>query len=318
MRDTAVLVTGGAGFIGSNLVDLLMEKGHTVYVLDDLSCGSLDNLEEWLEDPRFRFIRGDITSSIEDTIKSNIREGPPIGTIFHLAARVDVTSSFEDPKLDAYTNYIGTMNILGYALKNDVKRVIFSSSAAVYGDTAELPINEEDDRSPLSPYGLHKLSSEGLLEIYRKQWGLSSASVRFFNVYGPRQDPGNPYSGVISKFMDRAKMKEPLIIFGDGEQTRDFVYVGDVAEGLYQTAMSKVHGPINLGTGVETSVIDLAMTIRKVSMQELKMVHMPPRKGEIMRSVADISMIEKETGFSARMTIEQGLKRTYEWFSRRY
>ncbi len=317
MRDTAVLVTGGAGFIGSNLVDLLMEKGHTVYVLDDLSSGSLDNLEEWVDDHRFRFIRGDITSSIEDPIRSNIRGGPPIDTIFHLAARVDVTSSFEDPKQDAYTNYIGTMNVLDHALKNDVKRVIFASSAAIYGDTASLTIKEDAERSPLSPYGLHKLSSEGLLEVYRKQWGLSSASVRFFNVYGPRQDPKNPYSGVISKFMERAKMKEPLIIFGDGGQTRDFVYVGDVAEGLYQVARSKVHGPMNLGTGVETSVIDLAMTVRKVSMQELKMVHMPPRKGEIMRSVADISKIEEETGFTAQMTIEQGLKQTYEWFKRR-
>jgi UDP-glucose 4-epimerase len=236
--------------------------------------------------------------------------------IFHLAARVDVTSSFEDPKADLMTNYLGTMNVLDHSLKHDVKKVVFSSSAAVYGDTTELPVTEGSLKEPLSPYGLHKLMSENLMEIYRKQWGLSTVSLRFFNVYGPRQDPSNPYSGVISKFISSSIANEPIIIFGDGEQTRDFIYVGDIAQALYLAASSRVFGSFNAGTGKETSINELAGNTKKASNSVSQIVHMPPRKGEILRSCAEISSLKDALDFEPETGLHEGLRRTIDHIRR--
>lgn len=316
--DGSILVTGGAGFIGSNLVDLLLEEGYTVIVLDDLSSGSIKNLSRWSEDSNLRFVKGDVKRPLDESLTPAVLSGcPGIGTIFHLAAWVDVTSSFERPGDNALVNYLGTFNVLDYALKHDVRRVVFASSAAVYGDTTEIPVTETMDRKPLSPYGLHKLSSEMLLDIYNSQWEKSTASVRFFNVFGPRQDPSNPYSGVISKFLERASVNEPLLIYGDGKQTRDFIFVEDVARALLMTAMSDVTGQLNLGTGKETSILDLAEVVGRVSGGELKRIHMPARKGEILRSCADVSRIREEVGFEAEIDLLEGMRRTWEWFKRR-
>jgi UDP-glucose 4-epimerase len=315
--DGSILVTGGAGFIGSNLVDLLMEEGYVVFVLDDLSTGSMDNLSGWIDHDNLRFIRGDIRRPLEDNlIPGLISNAPPIRTIFHLAARVDVTSSFEDPGDNANINYLATYNVLDYSLKHDISRVIFASSAAIYGDTTELPVREDMNKKPLSPYGLHKLSSEMLLDVYNNQWNLSTASLRFFNVYGPRQDPSNPYSGVISKFLERSVSGEPLLIYGDGEQTRDFIYVGDVARALLDTARSEITGQMNLGTGNEISILDLADVVEEISSMELKRIHMPPRKGEILRSCADVSRIRDLVGFEAETDLKEGMRKTAEWFRR--
>jgi UDP-glucose 4-epimerase len=310
-------VTGGAGFIGSNLVDLLMEAGHTVYVIDDLSSGCLDNLARWQDHGSFRFIRGDVRRPLSESLTPNAVSGPPIGTIFHLAAWVDVTSSFEHPGENAMINYLGTFNVLDYALKHDIRKVVFASSAAVYGDTTDLPVREEYPKRPLSPYGLNKLSSEMLLDVYNHQWDLECASLRFFNVYGPRQDPSNPYSGVISKFMEKARSREPLLVYGDGKQTRDFIYVEDVARALLMTARSDATGQMNLGTGRETSILDLCETIDELSGTELGRVLLPPRKGEIVRSCADISRIRERVGFEPETDLRSGMKSTYEWFRRR-
>jgi len=318
MKERAVLVTGGAGFIGSNLVDLLMESGYVVYVLDDLSSGTLDNLERWTDDPHFRFIRGDVSRPLGESVTpAALSGGPHIGWIFHLAARVDVTSSFEHPLEDARVNYTGTMNVLDHALKNGVEKVIFSSSAAVYGDTDEMPISEETPQNPLSPYGLHKLASEKLMDIYRRQWGLDTLVFRFFNVYGPRQDPSNPYSGVISRFMEKASSSQPLMIYGDGLQTRDFIFVEDVAQALLRGAMSRHSGTINLGTGSETSIIRLADLIIEMSGREIPKVHMQERKGEIRRSMADMSRFAGLFRETEMTPMREGLKRTFEWYKRR-
>lgn len=317
MNGETVLVTGGAGFIGSNLVDLLMEREHAVIVLDNLSSGKVENLERWMEDPRFKFIQGDVTRPLSEVLTpEKLRSIPPIKTIFHLAARVDVTSSFEDPRADLMTNYMGTMNVLDHSLKHDVKKVVFSSSAAVYGDTTELPVTEGSIKEPLSPYGLHKLMSENLMEIYRKQWGLSTVSLRFFNVYGPRQDPSNPYSGVISKFISSAISDEPLIIFGDGEQTRDFIYVGDIAQAMYLAASSRICGSFNAGTGRETSINELASNTKKASNSKSQIVKMPARKGEILRSCAEVSSLKDAVDFEAEKGLQEGLRRTIDHIRR--
>jgi UDP-glucose 4-epimerase len=315
MRQRSFLVTGGAGFIGSHLVDLLMNNGHTVIVLDDLSSGKIDNLRNWTDDPKFRFIRGDVTNDLTEQLNERtLRGSPSIGTIFHLAARVDVISSFESPLENADTNYLGTMRVLDFALKNDIKRVVFASSAAVYGENVRVPTSEEEETSPMSPYGLHKLASEKLMEIYRNQWGLSTLSLRFFNVYGPRQDPESQYSGVITRFIGRGLNKEPLIIFGSGEQTRDFIFVGDVVEGTMTATISGVEGILNLGTGLETSINHLSEMIGTISGNDAGVVHSSGRKGELIRSCADVSRMEAECQFKAETEMDEGLKMTAAWF----
>jgi UDP-glucose 4-epimerase len=315
VKDLGVLVTGGAGFIGSNLVDLLMENGYTVYVLDDLSTGKLENLERWSENGNFRFIPGDIRNPLDSILTSSkMGGGPPIGTIFHLAARVDVTTSFLDPKADMEVNYLGTLNVLEYASRMDVRKIVFSSSAAVYGDTEVLPVNEDISLDPLSPYGLNKMASEILLKIYKAQYGLDHTILRFFNVYGPRQDPGNPYSGVISKYMNWTRNKEPLMIYGDGSQTRDFIFVGDVADIMASAASSNFVGTLNVATGKENSVLDLANAVEEVGGTQLKRVHLPERKGEIIRSVANIAKLQEKLGPFEPVSLKEGLRKTYRWF----
>jgi len=313
MTGEAVLVTGGAGFIGSNLIDILLEKGHVVYVLDDLSTGKLENMEHNLEDPNFKFVRGDVCRPLADSLTpSELGDGPRISAVFHLAARVDVTSSFEDPVRDANVNYLGTMNVLTYALRNDIKRVVLTSSAAVYGDTEELPVSEEAPPRPQSPYGAHKLASEQLLRIFSEQYRMSCVSLRLFNVYGPRQDPSNPYSGVISKFIDWGRSGRPFMIYGDGEQTRDFIFVKDAALALYSAASAPT-GLYNVGTGKETSVNDLASAVFHMLGKEPKVVRMPARKGEILRSCASTELSEAAMGFVPETDLKEGLRATLRW-----
>ncbi len=315
LNNEMVLVTGGAGFIGSNLVDLLMERGHPVMVLDDLSSGSMKNLERWMDDPSFRFIKGDIRRPLELSLTpQSLGESPPISAIVHLAARVDVTTSFENAREDLEVNYLGTLNVLEYALRAGIKNIVFSSSAAVFGDSSSVPVREDQVTAPLSPYGLNKLSSEQLMRIYSAQYGLSCKSLRFFNVYGPRQDPSNPYSGVISKFMSWALSSEPFIIYGDGEQTRDFVNVHDVAEAIYCAASSPTPGTYNIGTGRETSISDLAMEVASAAGIPSRTVNMPPRKGEIKRSCADIGLAAEKLSWEPSVGLKEGIRSTFRWF----
>ncbi|MBN1540041.1 MAG: NAD-dependent epimerase/dehydratase family protein [Candidatus Thermoplasmatota archaeon] len=317
MKEQGVLVTGGAGFIGSALVDLLMENKYTVLVLDDLSTGRMENLERWLDDDNFRFINGDIRHPLDGLLSpARMGSGPPISWIFHLAARVDVTSSFNDPRSDLEVNYLGTMNVLDHAVRSGVKKVVFTSSAAIYGDTSDLPIGESHPPEPLSPYGLHKLASERLIDIYHKQYNLRYTALRLFNVFGPRQDPSNQYSGVISKFMQKALGAEPLMIYGNGAQTRDFIYVGDVAEILVRAAGSSYNGPMNVATGTETSVNDLAAAVERISGKERKRVNLPERKGEIFRSVADVALLQEVLGMNETTDLREGLRETYRWMEK--
>jgi len=315
MTEEGLLVTGGAGFIGSNLSELLLDKGHAVYVLDDLSTGRLENLSEVKDEGNLRFVRGDVRDPLENYLTPRtLGEGPPIEAIFHLAARVDVTSSFKAPLDDARVNYLGTLNVLDFAMRNGIKKVVLASSAATYGDTVDLPVREGSNMQPMSPYGLHKLASEHLLRVYSDQYGMVNTSLRFFNVYGPRQDPSSPYSGVISIFFDRSISGKPLIVFGDGEQTRDFVYVGDVAEALYHAYLRSKGGVYNVATGKETTINDLALTVNSLTGSSAGIIHSPARKGEILRSVAGTTRAEEDLGFSAGCDLRTGLSRTMRWF----
>jgi UDP-glucose 4-epimerase len=234
--------------------------------------------------------------------------------IFHLAARIDVTTSFQFPRDDMEVNYLGTLNVLEYANRKEIRKIVFTSSAAIYGDTKEIPVSEDIQLNPISPYGLHKMASEKLLQVYRAQYGLEHVIIRPFNVYGPRQDPSNQYSGVISKFMDWGLAGKPLMIHGDGGQTRDFVYVGDVAEAMLKASVSNFSGTINIATGEETSILDLAKVIEELSGSDSKRVHLPERKGEIKRSVADTSRLQKVLGPFDTVTLKEGLRKTYRWF----
>jgi len=318
MANTGILVTGGAGFIGSNLVDLLVEKGHAVYILDDLSTGKLDNISEQLGEEHVKFIRGDVRTDLKNSLTArNLGDGPTIDAIFHLAARVDVTSSFQEPSADAAINYLGTLNVLDHALREGIRKVIFASSAAVYGDTSQVPVAESGPTIPLSPYGLHKLSSERMLRIYGAHYGMRCTSLRFFNVYGPRQDPSSPYSGVISRFMEKGTRREPMLIFGDGRQTRDFVYVGDVAAAMYMAYLRGDGAVLNVGTGKETSVNELARTVMGITGSNADPVHMPARKGEILRSCASTDDAKEVIGFSAETSLGEGLTLTCRYFKGR-
>jgi UDP-glucose 4-epimerase len=287
-----ILVTGGAGFIGSHLVALLLEKGHSVRVFDNLATGKQENIP-----PKAEFFKGDITNT-EDVKKAS----ESVDTIFHLAAQVYVPLSLENPVRDAEINILGTLNLLE---QNRDALFVYTSSAAVYGNTKEIPVKENAPIVPLSPYGVSKRIGEQCFALYRQLYGTKYAVTRTFNAYGPGQDPSNPYSGVISKFIDAAGRGEPLTIYGDGKQTRDFVYVGDVCDALV-TCLGK-EGTYNIGTGKETTLNELAELVKKVSGKDAQIVHEKEREGDILHSCADISRI-KALGWSPKTTLEHGLK----------
>lgn len=294
------LVTGGAGFIGSHLVEALVSEGYDVRVVDDLSTGRKSNLGAVLD--RIEFIKGDIRDPviIIEAVKG-------VDLIFHLAAKINVEESYVKPELYWEVNVLGTKLIVESMVRMGVKRLIFISSAAVYGDPVYLPINEKHPLNPLNPYGETKLEAEDIIRQYLERGDVEAVVVRLFNAYGPRQE-GNPYAGVVQKFIERVSMGKPPIIFGDGLQTRDFIYVKDVVDGLIHV-MESVDGSmvVNLGTGVETSILDLARLILELyGRKDLKPIFTDPRPGDVRRSVADISRL-KSLGWSPRYSLRSGL-----------
>jgi UDP-glucose 4-epimerase len=306
-----VLVTGGAGFIGSHAVDRLVGAGCRVIVLDDFSTGRRDNLARWAGDRRVAIVEADVAEDLTGPLAAATR----FDVIVHLAARAAAARSVEDPLDDLRVNYAGTARILEYARQIGVRRVIFASSSAVYGNDVELPTPEEAAMRPLSPYGVNKLASERLLDCYGSSWGLSWTALRFFNVYGPRQHPGSPYSGVISIFARQALAGEPLTINGDGRQTRDFVFVDDVVRALVDVCLRDVASAaiINLGTGVETSIDGLARLLLELSGGESELRHGPSRAGDIRRSVARVDRASEFLGYQPEVALRDGLRKTLEW-----
>ena len=307
-----VLVTGGAGFIGSHVVDYLVSKGCRVLVIDDFSTGKRDNLAHWLDDPRVEIIQASIANGIFASLADVTRRQGPVDRIIHLAALVSVVYSIQNPLDDVRVNYAGTVHVMEYARHKHVKKVVFASSSAVYSNEAELPVHEGSECLPLSPYGIDKLASEKLLNCYAKVHGMNCASLRFFNVYGPRQDPSSPYSGVISIFADRARKAELLTVYGDGDQTRDFVYVGDVVRAVVSACLSETHSNAvaNIGTGNATTINQLARQIIDLSGSSSSIQHLDPRSGEIRHSTAATELAERLFDFRAKICLREGLQQT--------
>ncbi|HEX4975501.1 MAG TPA: NAD-dependent epimerase/dehydratase family protein, partial [Pseudomonadales bacterium] len=291
----AYLVTGGAGFIGSHLVEALSASGHEVTVLDNLSSGDKKNIELLLG-TKVNFVEGDIRDkTLLDKLVQNC-DG-----VFHLAALVSVPESIKNP-LDSFSvNLQGTLNVFESCKGREQIRIVFASSAAVYGNIEQLPIQEGATGNPLSPYGLHKLMCEKHAELYAKLYNVNSVGLRFFNVFGPRQDPSSPYSGVISIFIDRLVKGTAPVIYGDGGQTRDFVYVADVVQALVKAMDSQKQGfeVFNVGRGEGISINMLFEILRGIVGTKLSAEFEPARNGEIHTSLADISKIGSALGYSA-------------------
>ena len=299
------LVTGGAGFIGSHLVERLLSDGHAVRVLDDFSTGRRDNLA---------FVRPGMNVEI---IEGDIRDGKAVAGavtavdgVFHEAAMVSVPRSVEQPELSCDINAHGTARVLDAARAAGVRRVVYASSAAVYGETGAEPLSEREPPRPVSPYGLDKLYTEQLGVLYQALHGLETVPLRYFNVFGPRQDPSSTYSGVISIFASRFLAGDGVTIFGDGEQTRDFVYVADVVEANVRAMVGPYAGPrpLNVGGGGATTLKALARTIADIVGVEARVTYAPARSGDIRHSRADISAIAEALGFSPRWTVRSGLE----------
>ncbi len=300
-----ILVTGGAGFIGSHLVDRLVEEGHQVVVVDDLSTGKKKNINK-----EATFYKMDILSSRLERVFQ--KERPEI--ISHHAAQMDVRKSVSDPAFDAKSNILGLLNLLECAVKNGTRRVVFASSGgAVYGEQVTFPATESHPTAPLSPYGVSKLSSEHYLYYYQKVCGLEYAALRYANVYGPRQDPFGE-AGVVAIFTQKLLKGEQLTINGNGMQTRDYVYVKDVIEANMAVINRKVSDIFNVGTGIETSVNQLFQNLLEITGSDLKEIHGSEKKGEQKRSCLDAKKIYTDLEWEPTVSLKEGLKTTVDYF----
>lgn len=299
-----ITVTGGAGFIGSHLVDRLIEDGHTVQVIDNLYTGNKEFVHS-----KAQFVELDIR---DPKLYSVLEEFRP-DYIFHEAAQTEVSTSMSDPMLDCDINLMGLINLLNAAVKLDVKKFLMPSSAAVYGNLDTLPLNEEMIGNPSSFYGLTKLTTEHYLRIYHEAFGLPYICYRYSNVFGPRQGNGGE-GGVISIFAKAIVQGSPIIIYGDGKQTRDFIYVDDVVEANILGIQHQVTGIYNVSTGISSSVNLLVDEFRNISGKDIEVVYDKPRLGDIRDSVLATDKSEKELLFTAKYNLHDGLIKTYEYF----
>jgi UDP-glucose 4-epimerase len=297
------LVTGGAGFIGSHLAARLAAAGHRVVVLDDLSTGKLSNLDG----VEVEFIQGSVTDP-----NDLARAAAGVDNVFHLAALVGVPESLDDPERTLEINVVGTIRLLMAAAAAGARRFVLSSSSAIYGDDAPVPNPEDCYPGPISPYGLSKLDGEFYLSMYASRLGLHTVALRYFNVFGPRQDPHSPYAAVIPIFIDRALAGKDLVIFGDGGQTRDFISVKDVAA-ANMFALAAPAGVYNVGCGGRITVNDLAAQIIDLTGSSSAVVHEPARPGDIYHSQADVTRITA-AGFRPTVRLDDGLMETIRFF----
>ncbi|HXA82597.1 MAG TPA: SDR family oxidoreductase [Methylomirabilota bacterium] len=303
------LVTGGAGFIGSNTVDELVRRGHGVVVLDDMSSGKEDNLAEVRS--KITFMKGSITD-IEVVQKAMVQAD----YVIHLAARTSVPRSVKDPVDTNRINVDGTLNVLVAARDNKVKRVVFAASSSAYGDTPTLPKSEDMQPVPISPYGVTKYVGELYAQTFGRCYGLENVCLRYFNIFGPRQDPDSPYSGVLSRFSTAFLDSTPPVVFGDGEQTRDFTYVENAVQAniLACEAPSASGRTFNVGTGHAVSLNQVLQMLQKTSGKTLETKYEPAREGDIRDSLADIRLAKEFLAYEPTVLFEEGLERTYAWY----
>jgi UDP-glucose 4-epimerase len=304
-----VLITGGAGFIGSHITETLVARGCDVTVMDNLASGHIKNIEG-LSD-QVNFIEGDIR---DEALLSRVTKGCDV--IFHQAAVVSVTQTVAEPVSSTDVNDMGTLKVLDAARQNSVKRVVLASSSAVYGDDPQLPKVETMTPKPLSPYAVQKLTNEFYANLYFKLYGIETVCLRYFNVYGPRQDPSSPYSGVISIFMKKAADASVPTVYGNGEQTRDFVFVKDVVQANILAATSgDTPGKVfNVGTGITLSIKDLWYDISGLNGYEAHPEYAPARPGDIVHSLASIQEATDRMGFQPSVPLNDGLSQTFNWY----
>ncbi len=304
------LVTGGAGFIGSNTVDELVRRGHSVVVLDDLSAGKEENLAEIRA--KITFVKGSITDL--EAVQKAMHQAE---YVIHLAARTSVPRSVKDPLETNRINVEGTLNVLVAARDNKVKRVVFAASSSAYGETATLPKTEAMQPQPISPYGVSKYVGELYAQTFGRCYGLENVCVRYFNIFGPRQDPDSPYSGVLSRFALAFLEDQQPVIYGDGEQTRDFTFVENAVQAnlLACAAPSSASGGVfNVGTGARISLNQTLELLRRISGKKLQAKYEQPRDGDIRDSQADITKAREYLGYDPTVMFEEGLERTFAWY----
>ncbi len=309
-----VLVTGGAGFIGSNLTEDLLKAGHFVRVLDNFSTGKRDNLIFAKTYPSLEIVEGDIRdlSTCQKAVQG-------MEYVFHQGALPSVQRSVEDPGTSNAVNAGGTLNILLAAREKGVKRVIYASSSSIYGDTPTLPKHEEMPSHPLSPYALQKYIGEQYCRLFYQLYGLETISLRYFNIFGPKQDPNSLYSAVIPKFIDALVQGRVPIIFGDGEQSRDFTYIENVVQAnLLAMSAEHLHGQaINIACGKRISLNQLLNILKEILGSKVSPIYQEPRKGDVRHSLADIRKGKEMINYEPKVEIEIGLKKTVEFFQKR-
>ncbi|MGO9444720.1 MAG: SDR family oxidoreductase [Thiobacillaceae bacterium] len=304
------LVTGGAGFIGSNIVDELLRRNHQVTVLDDLSSGKRTNLQHVLD--RLHFIEGSITNP--QTVQQAC-EG--VDYVLHLAARTSVPRSVKDPIESNRVNIDGTLNVLVACRDAKVKRFVFAASSSAYGETPQLPKVETMHPAPISPYGVTKYVGELYAQVFGRVYGLENSCVRYFNVFGPRQDPSSQYSGVLSRFMLAILEGKRPVIYGDGEQSRDFTFIDNVVDETLRAAETQgASGMVfNGGTGARITLNEVIRLLAEITGKKISPQYDPPRNGDIRDSQADVSRAEKILGYRPIVHFEEGLRRTWKWYS---
>jgi len=302
-----ILVTGGAGFIGSHVTDALLDRGHTVHVLDDLSTGRAANVPAAA--PLHQFdIRSDQAAALVEREQFDV--------LVHHAAQMDVRASVADPSFDADVNVRGFLNLAEAGRKNGLKKILFASTGgAIYGEPDYTPQDENHPVRPLSPYGITKLCAEKYLYFYEQQYGINYVALRYANVYGPRQNPHGE-AGVVAIFTQRMLKGDQPIINGDGKQTRDYVFVGDVVRANLAALNYDGSGVFNVGTGVETNVNELFQTIRELTGADIPEEHGDAKPGEQQRSVLGYERSKRELGWSPQVDVDEGLRRTVDWFER--
>jgi nucleoside-diphosphate-sugar epimerase len=307
------LVTGGAGFIGSNVVDELVRRGHDVVVMDDLSVGKEENLAG---------VRGKIDLRKQSILEPEALRSASDGVqyVIHLAALASVPRSVKNPVETNAVNIDGTLNVLVAARDAQVRRVVYAASSSAYGEVAALPSRETMPAAPVSPYGVTKYVGELYAQVFGRVYGLENVSVRFFNVFGPRQDPTSQYSGVLSRFMLATLRGEQPVIFGDGEQSRDFTFVDNIVDETLRACEAQgASGMVfNGGTGVRITLNEVIKLLEKIAGRKIRAKYDPPRPGDVRDSQADISLASQVLGYRPIVYFEEGLRRTWEWYNRAY
>lgn len=304
-----ILVTGGAGFIGSHLTEKLVELGHEVVVLDDLSTGREENLAHLMDS--ITFVKGSITDT---ALLARVMEG--VQVVFHQAALGSVPRSVEDPRTTHDVNITGTFNVLMAAREAGVRRVVYAASSSAYGDTPTLPKVETMLPTPLSPYAVSKLVGEYCCQVFTRVYGLETVSLRYFNVFGPRQNPHSQYAAVIPKFITAALKGEPLTVFGDGEQSRDFTYIDNVVQAnlLAMESPQAVGKVYNVACGGRYTLNELIRQLEAIIGRQLEVEYLPPRPGDVKHSEASIVEAQRDLGYQVLVPFEQGLQRTVKWY----